>query len=102
MPWTPKSRLRVDPKSPRAGGICDRCGERYLLDDLNWQFDWRGPRLMNLRLRVCYRCMDKPFEHNRPIITPPDPQPVLNPRPRLPNPEIPPEDGAVIIGLIPD
>lgn len=56
---------------------------RYNRTDLAWQFDWEGPRLQNLRLLVCSRCMDKPFEHNRPIVVPPDPVPVKNPRPDL-------------------
>jgi hypothetical protein len=53
----------------------------YNLDDLNYQFDWRGPRLANLRLRVCRRCTDKPFEFWRPVILPPDPSPRIDPRP---------------------
>ena len=36
---------------------------------------------MNTRYLVCHTCMDKPFEHHRPIVVPPDPMPILNPRP---------------------
>lgn len=57
--------------------------------DLKWQFDFVGPRLMNLRIRVCSRCLDKPFEHWRPIIVPPDPVPIPNPRPDLYAPLMP-------------
>lgn len=31
--------------------------------------------------KVCNRCLDKPFIFNKPIILPPDPVPVKDPRP---------------------
>lgn len=44
--------------------------------------DWRGNQLSNLRLLVCPRCYDTPQENgNRPVILPPDPEPVKDPRP---------------------
>ncbi len=43
--------------------------------------EWRGPRLMNIRLRVCPKCTDVPFIFAKPIIYPPDPMPVYDPRP---------------------
>jgi hypothetical protein len=49
--------------------------------NLAWQFDWRGNQLTNIRVLVCKQCTDKPFELNRPIVLPPDPLPVQNPRP---------------------
>ncbi|HQU24987.1 MAG TPA: hypothetical protein PKX13_11980 [Acidiphilium sp.] len=54
---------------------------RYNLDALRFQFEWRGNALMNLNKRVCNTCYDKPFEHYRPIIVPPDPVPAWMPRP---------------------
>ena len=37
---------------------------------------------MNKRILVCNTgCMDRPFQHHRPIVVPPDPIPVANPRP---------------------
>lgn len=81
MPWRPHGHARVDPQSPSAFGVCDRCGFLYNLDDLRFQFAWRGPRLMNIRLLVCEPCYDKPTEQRRPIVLPPDPVPRTNPRP---------------------
>jgi hypothetical protein len=51
------------------------------LDDLPFQFDWRGNALVNLRLRVSHQCYDKPNEQLRPIIIGPDPVPPRDPRP---------------------
>jgi hypothetical protein len=81
MAWRFNGHARVNPRNPEAFGICDRCGWRYNLNDLSFQHDWRGNRLMNLNIRVCNRCYDTPFEHFRPIIVPPDPIPVFQPRP---------------------
>jgi hypothetical protein len=50
---------------------------------LQWQWDFQGARLQNLRLLVCDSCNDKPFQQNRTIILPPDPMPIMNPRPEL-------------------
>ena len=76
----PHGRYRVDPTNPRARAVCDRCGFWYQLQDLNWQWEWTGPRLQNLRIYVCDPCLDKPQPQLRLIILPPDPIPVLNPR----------------------
>ena len=75
------------PQHPEAFGVCDRCGFWFNLIDLKYQHEWRGPRLMNIRLRVCNKCMDVPFIFAKPIIYPPDPVPVRDPRPQ--NFEIP-------------
>lgn len=77
----PHGHARVNPSSPSAFGVCDRCGRLFNLSDLTYQFDWRGPRLANLRIKVCRQDLDKPFNFYRPIILPPDPMPVLDPRP---------------------
>src|SRR5215813_3101997 len=66
---------------PRSHAICDRCGFRYNHDDLQWQYQWAGPRLQNLRLLVCKTCLDIPQEQLRTIVLPPDPVPIANPRP---------------------
>lgn len=89
MSWRYTGRAKVSARSPKAFGVCDRCGFWYNREDLRWQFDWRGMRLMNLRLLVCDRCLDKPFEHYRPILVPPDPLPVRNARPDLYAPFMP-------------
>lgn len=66
---------------PEAQGVCDRCGFRYLLSRMQWQFDYLGNRLQNTRLIVCDRCLDVPHVMTVPVVVPPDPVPVRNPRP---------------------
>lgn len=82
MAWRYHGRARVNPTSPEAAGICDRCGFKYSLRDLVGQREWRGPRLMDIRVKVCPKCTDIPFIFNKPIIYPPDPVPVRDPRPQ--------------------
>jgi len=81
MAWRYHGRAKVDSNSPSAFGVCDRCKMLYNLRDLHWQYDWRGPRLMNLRLLVCDKDLDKPQEQLRPRVIPPDPLPIPNARP---------------------
>lgn len=77
-------RATTDPDSPSAHGICDRCGFRYLHRDLVWQYSYRGNALTNIRILVCTQtCLDVPFEFNKPIILPPDPLPIKDPRPEF-------------------
>ena len=73
-------RARTDPSNPQAHAICDRCGFRYNLVNLSWQFDWAGASLINKRILVCNPCNDKPQQQLRAIVLPPDPVPVVNPR----------------------
>src|SRR5215467_6303432 len=81
MAWRYHGHARVDPRSPRAFGVCDRCGRLFNLVDLKFQYEWRGSRLGNTQLLVCKQDLDKPFPFFRPIILPPDPEAVRNPRP---------------------
>lgn len=81
MAWRFHGHARVNPEAPSAFGVCDRCGRLFNLSDLMWQHDWRGTRLANLRIRVCSEDLDKPFPFFRPVILPPDPVPVKDPRP---------------------
>lgn len=76
-------RAFVDPRRPQAFAICDRCGFRYLHRNLSWQYEWRGAQLQNLRILVCDKCNDEPNEQLRAYAVPPDPLPILNPRPDL-------------------
>lgn len=81
MAWVRYSRASVNAQSPHALGCCDRCGFDWNRDQLTWQFDWRGPRLQNLRVLVCPDCVDKPQQNGqRSFIIPPDPLPIRNPR----------------------
>lgn len=75
------SRAYASMRKPRAWAFCDRCNFRYFLDDLRWQYDWRGSAMVNLRILVCRTCEDRPFELNRPILVGPDPVPPRDPRP---------------------
>lgn len=73
-------RARTDPSNPQAHAICDRCGFRYNRVNLNWQYDWRGASLQNIRILVCNTCMDTPQEQLRAIVVPADPVPIDQPR----------------------
>ena len=78
----PHGRAQISARAPRALGVCQRCGFLYNLDQLRWQWDWKfGPRLWNLRIKVCQPCLDIPQESGRTIVLPPDPIPVAYPLP---------------------
>ena len=81
MAWRPHGHVRVNARSPRAAGKCDRCGFLYNHATLKWQFDWSGVRLQNLRILVCDRCLDVPQQQLRAKILSPDPLPIFNARP---------------------
>lgn len=103
-PWHPTGRGNVSMRSPVALAVCDRCSFVYNRTDLSWQFQWQGVKLQNLRLLVCKTCLDMPQPALKTIIIPPDPLPVLNPRPEqyavtVPNfvaTETPPFEGSDI------
>ncbi len=75
------TRAAVSRSRPRAHAICDRCGFRYNHDELQWQHQWTGAKLQNLRILVCRSCLDIPQEQLRTIILPADPVPIKDPRP---------------------
>lgn len=77
----PHGRAVINQRRPEALGVCDRCGAMYNHRDLNWQFQWRGTQLQNIRVLVCDGCMDIPQEQLRVIVLPPDPIPIANARP---------------------
>lgn len=78
----PHGHAQISARAPRALAICQRCGFMFNLDDLQWQWDWQqGPRLKNLRYKVCRTCLDKPQENGRTVVLPPDPVPVMYPLP---------------------
>lgn len=80
MAWHPSGRASVSARSPRALGVCDRCGFTYQRQDLRYQFQWAGFQLQNLNLLVCDRCLDVPQIQLKTIILPPDPVPIDDPR----------------------
>jgi hypothetical protein len=73
-------RAITNPDSPKAFGVCDRCGIWYNHCNLSWQFDYRGRSLANIRILVCDRCNDDPQPQLKPRIIPPDPLPIANSR----------------------
>lgn len=81
MAWRPHGHIRVNARSPRAAGVCDRCSRWFNHSDLSWQWDWSGERLQNLRILVCRSCLDEPQQQLRARILSPDPVPIYNARP---------------------
>lgn len=78
----PHGNARISAVSPSALGVCQRCGFLFNLSDLKYQYDWQqGPRLKNLRIKVCRTCMDVPQENGRTVVLPADPVPVAFPLP---------------------
>lgn len=81
MSYRYHGRAFTDATSPRAYGICDRCGFQYNLYQLQYQYQYNGTTLYNTRYRVCPTCMDIPQPQLLNPILPPDPLPVNDPRP---------------------
>jgi hypothetical protein len=79
--WRFHGRARTSPSSPQAYACCDRCALWYNHVDLQWQTQWSGIKLQNLRLLVCERCLDVPQPQLKARILPPDPVPIMNARP---------------------
>lgn len=53
----------------------------YNHDQLNWDMEIAGVKIINRGYLVCDRCVDEFQENNRAISLPADPLPVLNPKP---------------------
>lgn len=62
-------------------GTCDRSGFRVKHKDLIEQQDWRGDRLVGLKILVRRKSLDKPQQQLRPPKPTADPYPVKNARP---------------------
>ena len=77
----PHGRAQTDIQNPDPFAVCDRCGCLFNHSVLSWQYEWRGNQLQNLYLLVCPECLDVPQQQFRPVIIPPDPVPIQNPRP---------------------
>ena len=74
-------RARTDTSSPRAWGTSDRNGMISNHEDMVWQFDWAGSRLVNKRVLVSHDELDVPQRQLGTIILPPDPPAIMNARP---------------------
>lgn len=88
-PYHPTGRGRVNPQQPDALAVCERSGFTFNHKDLVWERQWQGTTLVNLRHLVARRFLDVPNPQLRTIILPPDPLPVLNPRPEAYDNEVP-------------
>jgi hypothetical protein len=62
-------------------GECDQCSGWVNHADMLHQMQWAGNKLIDTGLLVCKSCLDKPQDQYRSIILPPDPRPIVNPRP---------------------
>jgi hypothetical protein len=78
--FAPRGHARVDPRHPAAFAICDCCGFLYNHRDLRWNTQWHGRELRSTGFLRCPKCIDVPNPGLIPIILPPDPVPILNPR----------------------
>lgn len=72
---------RTDPSNPRGWGTCQRCGFVGNLHDFNWNYDWRGLKLVNTQTLVCLPCLDEPQRQIGSIVLPPDPESLNDARP---------------------
>jgi len=74
-------RAEVDPSSPRGWATSDRNGMIGNLQNMRWQFEWRGNRIMNTRVLVHDDELDEPQRQLGNLVIPPDPLPLYNARP---------------------
>jgi len=86
MTYRPHGKhVSIDPMAPQALGICDKTGFVFHHKDLLRQMEWRGNALIWTGFLVGRPYVDKPNPQLRPSIVPPDPVPILWPRPQQPN-----------------
>jgi hypothetical protein len=82
IPYPVNTRAPTSARQPEPTGICFRCGFYYHLADLEFQWEWAGPRLINRQILVCRRtCLDRPNQQLRTIRIGPDPIPPKRPSP---------------------
>jgi hypothetical protein len=84
--FAPKGRAKVNPRSPRAFAICDRCDMLYNHDRLDWDTQWMGNQIQRTGFLVCPTCLDVPNPQLKPVVLPADPVPIMNPRKDRPDP----------------
>lgn len=73
-------RARTNPSSPRAWGTSDRNGMISNHQNLRWQFEWAGQKLVNKMILVSPDELDVPQRQLGTFIMPPDPTPIMNAR----------------------
>jgi hypothetical protein len=77
---------RIDPKKPRALGMCDLSGFLCRHEDLIRQMEYRGNGLVWTGFLVHPDFADQPNPQGLVPILLPDPIPIKNPRPDMPDP----------------
>lgn len=83
LSYRPKGKhVRIDTESPDALGICDYTGFVFNRKDLVRQMEWRGNSLQWTGFLVGRPYADKPNPQLIPPILPPDPVPIVYPRPQ--------------------
>lgn len=78
--FAPKGHAQLDPRSPAAFGICDRCGFLYQHRNLRWEVQYQGQYINKTGFLVCNTCWDVPNPQLKPKALPADSVPILNPR----------------------
>ncbi len=74
-------RAAVDPTDPKAWASSDRDGMLGNLVNMRWQWEWRGPRIVNTRILIHEDELDVPQRQlGSPALLGPDPVPVTNAR----------------------
>ncbi len=74
-------KAEIDANSPRAVGICDKCGFYWNLYKLRTEFHWAGAQLVSKNNRVCPTCFTESNPNLRTVILDADPLPVRGARP---------------------
>jgi hypothetical protein len=69
-------RAIIEAWNARALGVCQRCGSLLNHDQLHWQWEYSGMKVINLRVLTCETCQDTPQRQLATIILPPDPTPI--------------------------
>lgn len=74
-------RAKISIRRPMGMAECDVCSLWWNLVDLSRQRQWAGNSLIDTGYLVCRECLDVPQDQYRSPILPPDPRPLINPRP---------------------
>lgn len=81
MPLPHNLRAPVDMMKPRPVGISDRSGFLVYLDEMVFQFQYSGNRLVNQRILVAPDEVDVPAPFLQTYVFGPEPAPLPNARP---------------------
>lgn len=76
-----QGRAYTNPNAPVSKKVCDDCGRWYLRTQLYEQLEYYGTGLKVTGYLKCRECLDRPQAQLIPLILPPDPVPIWQPRP---------------------